>query len=141
MVKIDGEESEAFQAEQKVRQGCILSSQLFNIYGERIIRKALEHRWTSDISIGGRRISNLRYADDTTLIASDKEEMAEHVNLVKIASEKLWLCINALKTKVTVEDQAKRLLVSIALSKYKKVNAFVYLGFIIEADEDSSAKM
>ena len=88
VVRVDGEKSEAFQAQQGVHQKCILSPQVFNIYGEYIIREALEH-WTGGISIGGRRISNLRYADDTTLIASDDEEMAELVNLVKIASEKL----------------------------------------------------
>ena len=86
-----------------MRQGCILSPQLFNIYGEHIIREALEH-WTGGISIGGRRIPDLQYAG-TTLIASDEEEMAELVNLVKIASEKLELHINASKIKVMILGQ------------------------------------
>ena len=123
-----------------MRQGCILSSQLFNIYDEYTIRETLEY-WTGGIFIGGRRISNLRYADDTTLIASDEEEMAELVNLVKIASEKLGLGINASKTKIMVVDQAKCLSASTALSEYDKINAFVYLGSIIETDGSLSAEI
>ena len=91
-VRVDNEESEAFQEEQEVCQGCILSPQLFNIYGEHIIREALEH-WTGGIFVGRRRISNLRCADDTTLKALYEEEMAKLVNVVKIASKKLGVCI------------------------------------------------
>ena len=91
--------------------------------------------------VGGRRISNLRCANDTTLIASDEEEMAELVNLVKIASEELGLRINASKIKVMVVHWAKCLLVSTALSEYEKVNALVYLGSIIRADGGSSAEI
>ena len=80
-------------------QKCILSPQLFNTYGELIIRYALEH-WTGGISIEGRIISHPQYADDTIWIVSDKEEMAKIVNLVKIASERLGLHMNASKTKV-----------------------------------------
>ena len=105
MARVAGEESEAFQAEKGVRQGCILSSPLLNIYGEHIIRVVLEH-WTGGISIGGRRISNLRYANDNTLIAQDEEEMVKLVNLVRIVSEKLGLCMNASKMKVMLVDWA-----------------------------------
>ena len=61
--------------------------------------------------------------------------------LVKIASEKLELRIDSSKTKVMVMDRTKCLPVSTALSEYEKVNAFVYLGFIIEADVGSSAEI
>ena len=90
VVRVDdgGEESEIFQEQQGVHQECILSPQSFNICGEHIILETLEH-WAGGVSIVGRRISNLRYAYVTTLIASDEEEMAQFVNLVKIASEKL----------------------------------------------------
>ena len=67
--------------------------------------------------------------------------MAELVNLVKMASEKLGLCINASKTKVIVVHWAKSLPVSTALSEYEKDYAFVYLGSIIEADGSSSAEI
>ena len=82
MVRVYAEESEA------------LSPKLFNIYGEHIILKTPEH-WAAGISIGGRKISNPWYAEDTTLIVPNEKEMTELVNLVKIASEKLALHINA----------------------------------------------
>ena len=119
VMRVDGEEK--------------LSQQLFNIYGAHTIREALEH-WTGGISTWGRRISNLQYANDTNLIASDEEEMAELVNLVKMAGKKLGLRIDTSKTKVMVVDQAKCLPLSTALSEYEKVSAFVYLDSIIEAD-------
>ena len=82
--------------------------------------------YPGSISIAGRRISYLRYADHTTFLASDEEEMAELLNRVKMASEKLWLRINASKTKIMVVDRYDS-------EDYEKVNTFVYLGSIIEA--------
>ena len=67
-IKIEFCETDTTNIGKGVRQGCILSPLLFNIYAENIMREALEG-WDEGISIGGRRITNLRYADDTTLIA------------------------------------------------------------------------
>ena len=125
VVRVGADESETFQTEQGVRPECISTSQLFNIYGEHIIREALEH-WTGGISIGEKRIFNLRHTDDITLIALDEEEMAELVNLVNIASKKLEPRINASKTKVTLVDRTRFLPISTALSENENINAFVY---------------
>ena len=82
-----------------VRQGCILSQLLFNIYVENIMREALEE-WVSGMSIGGRMVTNLRYADDTTLLAGTKEALVQLVERVRRASEKAGQYLNVVKTKV-----------------------------------------
>ena len=82
-----------------VRQGCILSPLLFNIYAENMMREALEG-WEIGISIGGRMVTNLRYADDTTLLAGTKEDLVELVGRVRRVSEKAGLYLNVGKIKV-----------------------------------------
>ena len=64
------------------RQGCILSPYLFNVYSEYILRRA-GFEDNIGINIGGRTINNLRYADDTTLLAEDKEDMRKLLKKVK----------------------------------------------------------
>ena len=64
-----------FQIRQGVSQGCILSPCLFNLYSEYIMRNAGLEETQAGIKIAGRNISNLRYADDITLIAESKEEL------------------------------------------------------------------
>ena len=64
-----------FQREKGIRQGCILSRCLFNLYAEYIMRNSGLEEAQSRIKIGGRNINNLRYADDTTLMAESEEEL------------------------------------------------------------------
>ena len=84
-----------------VLQVCIynLSTLLLNIYVEIIMLDVLE-KWDKDISIGGRKGTNLRYPDDTTLIAGTKDDIAEIITKVKRASEESGLYLNVKKTKV-----------------------------------------
>ena len=83
-----------------VRQGCILSSPLlFNIHAENLVREALEE-WESGISIGARMVTNLRYAEDTTLLAGTKEDLIELEERVRRAGEEAGLYLNVGKTKV-----------------------------------------
>ena len=91
--------SEWFEIGQGVRQGCIISPHLFNIYAEAIMRDALEH-FGGSITVGGHKITNLRYADDVVLIAGSLEELQDFVNRVKLESEKFGLFLNTKKTKV-----------------------------------------
>ena len=73
------------------RQGCILSPCLCNLYAEYIRRNAEREKAQAGIKIAGRNINNLRYADDTTLIAECEKELKSFVMKVKVESEKSWL--------------------------------------------------
>ena len=91
---------EWFQIGKGVRQGCILSPRLFNLYAEYIMRNAgLEETWAG-IKIAGRNINNLRYADDTTLMAESEEELKSLMRKVKEDSETVGLKLNIQKTKI-----------------------------------------
>ena len=72
-----------------IRQGCILSPCLFNLYAEYIIRNAGLKETQAGIKIAGRNINNLRYADDTTLMAESEEELKSLLMKEKVESENL----------------------------------------------------
>ena len=72
-----------FQIGKEVRQGCILSPGLFNLYAEYIMRNAGLDEAQGGIKIAGRNINNLRYADDTTIMAESKEELKSLLMKVK----------------------------------------------------------
>ena len=89
-----------FQIGKEVRQGCVLSPCLFNLYREYIMRNAGLDEAHAGIKITGRNINNLRYADDTTLMAENKEELKNLLIKVQEDSEKADLKLNIQKTKI-----------------------------------------
>ena len=89
-----------FQIRKGVHQGCILSPCLFNLYAEYIMRNARLEEAQAGIKLAGRNISNLRYADDTTLMAESEEELKRLLMKVKEESEKVGLKLNIQKTKI-----------------------------------------
>ena len=93
--------TEWFQVGKRVRQGCILSPCLFNLYAEYIMRNAGLDEAQAGIKIAMRNINNLRYADDTTLMAESEEELKSLLMKVKEESEKVGLKLNIQKTKIT----------------------------------------
>ena len=92
--------TDCFQIGKGVRQGCILSPCLFNLYAEYIMRNAGLEEAQAGIKIAGRNINNLRYADDTTLMAESEEELKSLLMKVKVESEKVGLKLNIQKTKI-----------------------------------------
>ena len=88
------------QMRKGVCQGCILSPCLFNFYAEYIMRNAGLEEPQAGIKITGRNISNLRYAEDTTLMAESEEELKSLLMKVKEESEKVGLKLNIQKTKI-----------------------------------------
>ena len=89
-----------FQIEKGVRQGCILSPCLFNLYAEYIMRNTGLEETQAGSKIAGRNINNLRYADDTTLMAESEEELKSLLMKVKEESEKVGSKLNIQKTKI-----------------------------------------
>ena len=89
-----------FQTGKGVCQGCILSPCLFNLYAEYIMRNAGLDEAQTGIKIVGRIINNLRYADDTTLMAESEEQLKSLLMKVKEDSEKVGLQLNIQKTKI-----------------------------------------
>ena len=88
-----------FQIGKGVHQGCILSPCLFNLYAEYIMRNAGLDEAQAGLRIAGRNNNNLRYADDTTLMA-EREELKSLLMKVKEESEKVGLKLNIQKTKI-----------------------------------------
>ena len=89
-----------FQIGKGVRQGCILSPCLFSLYAEYIMRNAGLEETQAGIKISRRNINNLRYADDTTLMAESKGKLKSLLMRLKEECEKVGLKLNIQKTKI-----------------------------------------
>ena len=89
-----------FQIGKGVRQGCILPPCLFNLYAEYIMRNTGLDEAQAEIKIARRNNNNLRYADDTTLMAKSEEELKSLLMKVKEESEKVGLKLKIQKTKI-----------------------------------------
>ena len=89
-----------FQIGKGACQGCILSPCLFNLYTEYIMRNAGLEEAQAGIQTAGRNMNNLRYADDTTLMAESEEELKSVLMKVKEESEKVGLKLNIQKSKI-----------------------------------------
>ena len=99
-VRTGHETTDWFQIGKGVRQGCILSPCLFNLHAEYIMRNPGLEEAQAGMKISGRNINNLRYADDTTLMAESEDERKSLLMKVKEESEKVGLKLNIQKTKI-----------------------------------------
>jgi hypothetical protein len=134
-VRIAGVLSEWFKIGKGARQGCVLSPYLFNIVAEMAMRDALE-TYKGGYKIGGRKITNLRYADDIVLIAETPEELQDLVQRLIGAGRKYGLIINQGKTKVMATD-TKILNIYIEGNMLQQIDHIQYLGATITADGGS----
>ena len=125
-----------FQIGKGVRQGCIMSPYLFNLYAEHIMRNAGLEEARAGIKIAGRNIKNLRYADDTTLMAESEEELKSLLIKVKEESEKVGSKLNIQKTNIMPSGPI------ISWQKDGETvetgSDFMFLGSKITADGDCS---
>ena len=124
-----------FQIGNGVRQGYILSPCLFNFYAQYIMRNAGLEEAQAGIKIAGRNINNLRYADDTTLMAESEEELKSLLMKVKVESENVGLKLNMKKTKITSGPITSW---EIDGETVETVSDFIFWGSKITADGDCS---
>ena len=114
----------------------MLSPCLFNLYAEYIMRNIGLEEAQAEIKIAGRNINNLRYADDTTLMAESEEELKSLLMKVKEESEKVGLKLNNQKTKIMASGPITSW--GIGGETVKTVSDFIFLGSKITAHGDCS---
>uniref|UniRef100_A0A4W2HVP7 RNA-directed DNA polymerase n=1 Tax=Bos indicus x Bos taurus TaxID=30522 RepID=A0A4W2HVP7_BOBOX len=117
-------------------QGCILSPCLFNLYAEYLMRNAGLEETQAGIKIAGRNINNLRYADDTTLMAESEEELKSLLMKMKVESEKVGLKLNIQKTKIMASGPITSW--QIDGETVETVSDFIFWGSKITTDGDCS---
>ena len=113
-----------------------MSPCLFNLYAEFITRNAGLEEAQAGIKTAGRNINNLRYADDTTLMAESEEELKSPLMKVKVESEKVGLKLNIQKTKIMASGPITSW--KIDVEAVKTVSDFIFFGSKITADGDCS---
>ena len=121
-----------FQIEKGVCQGCMLSPCLFNLLAEYIMWNARLDEAQAGIKISRRNINNLRYADDTTLMAEREEELKSLLMKMKEESEKAGLKLNIQKTKIMASSPITSW--QIDGETMETVTDFIFLGSKIIAD-------
>ena len=135
-VKTGHRTTDWFQIGKGVCQGCILSPCLFNFYAEHIMRNAGLEETQAGIKIAGTNINNLRYADDTTLMAECEEKLKSLLMKVKEESEKVGLKLNIQKTKIMASGPITSW--EIDGETVETVSDFILGGSKITADGDCS---
>ena len=125
-----------FQIGIGVCQGCILSPCLFNLYAEYIMRNTRLDEAQAGTKIARRNINNLRYADDTTLMAESQEELKSLLMTVKEKSEKPGFKLNIQKTKIVASGPITSW--QIDGETMEIVTGFIFLGSKMTADGDCS---
>ena len=140
-VRVDNELSGWAKIQRGVRQGCVLSPDLFSLYSETILRHLND---CSGISVGGRLINNIRYADDTVLIATSEEDLQKLLDIMIAESESFGLNLNAKKTFCMAISGKEKIPVCnllINASSVVQVEKFSYLGSWITSNRRSWCDM
>jgi hypothetical protein len=127
-VRTEYSNAEWYEVRKGVRQGCILSPYLFNTYSEYVLRK-VGFEDNIVIKVGGRTINNLRYPDDTTILAEDIEDMRKLLKKLKEESEKAGLMLNLQKTKIMTTGTLNEFILD--GTEIEIINCYTFLGSVI----------
>ena len=138
-VRAKRETTDWFQTGKGVHQGCMLSPCLFNLYAEYIMLNSELNESQAGIKIAGRNINNLRYADNTTLMAESEEELKSLLMRVKEESEKVGLKLNFQKTKIMASSPITSW--HMDGETVETVTNFIFVGSKITADSDFSREI
>ena len=133
-IRISSHVGEYVEIKKGVRQGCVMSPDLFNLFSERILR---ELEAMPRLIVGGNNINNLCYAYDTVLIATPKEQLQVLVDKIVLENATKGLCVNTKKKEymvVTEKRDNPTCNIWVHITKIKQVNWFSYLGSLITAD-------
>lgn len=145
VVRLENTTTETFTVGKGVRQGCILSPYLFNLYTEDIMRDVeLDDRSTryDEVNIHGHRIRDLRYADDTALLSTTTIGLTNLIMSVKEHSEKKGLLLNVKKTKIMDTDKCiEKTEIAINGEQVENVNHYEYLGARLQGDGKTSSEI
>ncbi|GFR90474.1 UPF0469 protein KIAA0907 [Elysia marginata] len=118
---------------QRVRQGCILSPSLYNLYSEYILQEAISQK--SGILINGVNINNIRYADDTVILAESEEQLQAMLDRIVDKCKEYGMDISAKKTKTMhIGRDTKTLTITVGNAVLQQVSKYSYLGHMITED-------
>lgn len=142
-VRTQSGDTEAINIQKGVRQGCVLSPMLFNLYSEEIFTTALQNA-KEGIKVNGKRVNNIRYADDTVLIAESEEDLQNLLDKIVYEGETYGIKVNEKKTKIMVvsKNNTPRANIAIGTHCIEQVENFKYLGCIMNdgLDPDKEIK-
>lgn len=142
-VRVDNRQTEYIDIKRGVRQGCILSPLLFNLYSNSVFKEALENT-NRGIRVNGEIINNIRYADDTVLLSDSIEGLQELLNKVNQTSEVYGLSLNVNKTKYMVISKnpiQPGNLLYINNKPIERKSKFTYLGCTLNENWDHSQEI